>query len=378
MPLESSLIAPTAQPRLEAALLDKLAGRGATPGAMGPLGPLAIRLGLVQGSLKPRLQEPQLLIFAGDHGLAVERALLPSAAGPGSTEPTTAAQASDILRARHPLTLLAQQQRVALTLVDAGMAEAVVSRPQLMARKIAHGTRNARVGESMTVDQAHAAIRAGMEIADALPGNVFMAATLGVAGSISAALVMSQLSGADIRSLLDVRAWPQSDAMARVLSLLGVVQARHKRWKDPVEVLAALGGFETAMLTGAILVAASKRHVVVIDGMGACAALMAAAHIAPAVVDYAVFCRSRPHAGLFTAWKIFGSQALPEMGLETLDGTAAALSWSWLMSASGLLTQRPDGTEPDPTVPEGLSLPGFSDSAGARPSALLGDTPTAS
>ena len=48
----------------------------------------------------------------------------------------------------------------------------------------------------MTLDQAHAAIRAGMEIADALPGNVLACAGIGVGSHESAALVLSRLTGA--------------------------------------------------------------------------------------------------------------------------------------------------------------------------------------
>jgi NaMN:DMB phosphoribosyltransferase len=63
-------------------------------------------------------------------------------------------------------------------------------------------------------------------------------------------------------------------------------------------VLAAFGGFEIAMMVGVMLVAGSKRHLIMIDGMPACAALMVAARIAPAVTDYCVFCRSHSHPGL--------------------------------------------------------------------------------
>lgn len=44
--------------------------------------------------------------------------------------------------------------------------------------------------------------------------------------------------------------------------------------------------------------AASKRHLLMIDGLPACAALMLAARIAQPVTDYCVFCRSHNHRGL--------------------------------------------------------------------------------
>ena len=345
MPLERSLIAPTADPRLEGALRDKLAARSRGGNDLGALLPLALRIGLVQKSLKPQLHEPQLVVFAGDHGLAVER-IAPAGQ-------STAQWVDPLLSGRLPMALLAQQNGLALSVVDAGMADPVPNRPQLMARKIAHGTRNCRVGEAMTVDQAHAAIRAGMEIADALPGNVLACAGLSLGGTLSAALVLSQLGRVDLRSLLAPQ--PHPEEATRLHTVLHVAQTRHQRLSDPVEVVAAVGGFEMAMLAGAMLVAASKRHLLVVDGLVAAAALMVAAQIAPTVVDYCVFCRSNAHPGMSVALALFGAEALPHMGLDALDGTGMAISWPTIAAAAGLLNQVPEGDDAGPTVPEGVS-----------------------
>ena len=59
--------------------------------------------------------------------------------------------------------------------------------------------------------------------------------------------------------------------------------------------LAALGGFEMALMVGVMLVAGSKRQLIIPDGMAALAALMVASRIAPPVTDYCVYARS--HGG---------------------------------------------------------------------------------
>jgi len=158
------LIVPTAHPQLEEALRFKLERRVATAGGLGELVPLALRLGLIQGTLRPRLRQPQLLLFAGDHGLAVD--LNPP------QHHSTAAQIEDLLACRVPLPVFAHQQGMTLDIVDCGLASAMPARPGMLLRKIAHGTRNGRVTAAMTLDQVNAALRAGMEIAKALPGNV--------------------------------------------------------------------------------------------------------------------------------------------------------------------------------------------------------------
>ena len=85
--------------------------------------------------------------------------------------------------------------------------------------------------------------------------------------------------------------------------------------------------------------------------MPACAALMLAARIAPAVTDYCVFCRSHGHRGLDQALNLFRASALLELGMESTDGTGSTLAWPLVKSAAALLTEVAEGEDPGPTRP---------------------------
>jgi nicotinate-nucleotide--dimethylbenzimidazole phosphoribosyltransferase len=343
MPVSRSLIAPTANPLLERALRDKLKRRSETTGKLGELEPLAIRLGLVQNSLKPRFRAPQIALFASDHGIAVDGV---SAA----SETSTAKLVQGLLSSQLPVAVFARNQGMDLSVVDCGVAEAVAPHPRLMARKIAHGTRNCRVNMAMTLDQAHAAIRAGMEIADAMVGNVIACAGIGVGSHESAALVLSALSGEPVQHLASTPDMvPEEET--RLMMVLQAAQARHRELTDPVEVLAAYGGFEIAMMVGVMLVASSKRRLIMVDGMPACAALMVAARIAPTVTDYCVFCRSHGHPGLTTTLGLFKTLALLELGMESIDGTGATLAFPLVLSSAALLTEVAEGEDAGPSQP---------------------------
>jgi nicotinate-nucleotide--dimethylbenzimidazole phosphoribosyltransferase len=138
------------------------------------------------------------------------------------------------------------------------------------------------------------------------------------------------------------------------MTVLQGAQARHKDVVDPVEVLAAFGGFEVAMMVGVMLVAGSKRHLIMVDGIAACAALMVASRIAAAVTDYCVFCRSHSQTGLDHALAQFEASALLELGMESTDGTGATLAWPLVRSAAALLTEVAEGEEAGPTLPAPL------------------------
>ena len=348
MSVNRSLISATSNPLLEAALRQKLSRRAEITGGLGELEALAVRLGLIQNTLKPRFRTPQIAVFAADHGLAVEGLSL------GDNQ-STLLLAHQLLTSQLPLAVFARIQGLELSVVDCGISDSVAPHPRLLARKIAHGTRNARVTSAMTLDQAHAAIRAGMEIADSLIGNSVVCAGIGVGSHESAALVLSRLSGANLADLLVAGPNMEEASLARVLAVLQHAHARHKDVVDPVEVLAAFGGFEIAMMVGVMLVAGSKRHLVVVDGLPACAALMVAARIAPAVTDYCVYCRSHSHQGLDQALALFHASALLELGMECTDGTGATLAWPLVRSAAALLAEVAEGEEPGPTHPGAMA-----------------------
>ena len=333
-------IVSTANPVLQLGLQYRLRQRAERAGSAGELEALAMRLGLLQGSLRPRLWAPQLLIFAADHGLAVE-GIVPCQPRP------TAADIRGLLAAQLPLAAFARVHGIGLGVVDCGVAERLDAHPGLHACKVAHGSRSARLGPAMGPAQVQAAIRNGMALADTLPGNALMCAGLGAGGLECAALVLAALTGIDVAEFVAPEAASGSGATAPLLAVLRSVLHRHRGQPNPIDLLAALGGYDIATMLGAILAAASRRHLLVLDGLPAYAAFLLAIRLAPAVRGYGVCCHSHAHPGLVRARALLDATALLELGLNGLDGTGAALAWPLLMSAAALLSEVVDA-EPRP------------------------------
>lgn len=343
-----NLISPTGNTELEVALREKLLLRSQTTGELGELEPLAVRLGLIQNTLKPRFNAPQVVVFAADHGIAVD------GIGAGERHSTTQLVHS-LLTSQMPLSVFARIQGLELSVVDSGVAETLPRHARLLSRKIAHGTRNSRVTAAMSLEQAHAAIRAGMEIGDSLPGNAVVCAGIGVGSAQASALVLSRLANVPVRDFVLSGPTMKPADLAAMMVVLQGSQGRHKEVADPIEVLAAFGGFEIAMMVGLMMVAAGKRHLIMVDGLAACAALVVGSHIAPTVVDYCVFCRSNDHRGLDRALGLFQASAMLELGMDSLDGTGAALAWPLIRSAAALLTELADGQDPGPSQPGAMT-----------------------
>jgi nicotinate-nucleotide--dimethylbenzimidazole phosphoribosyltransferase len=328
--LSGALIPSVANAALERDIRAKLERRRSSAGSFGILEPLALRIGLVQGSRSPRLTSARLVVFAADHGLAVD-----GIGGPGARPTAEAVQ--ELGDESTPLVALANAQGIELTVVDSGVAETLAPHSRLLPRKIAHATRNCRVGAAMTTEQAHAALRAGMEIGQTLAGSAVACAGIGRASEACAALLLSCTSGAPLREFVDSAPTTNKVVRDHLLRVLEEARNRHGHLDDPVELLAAVGGFEIAMMTGLMLAAAGRRRLIVADGIAACAALLIAAQIAPAVPDYCLCARSSPSSALGNAFELIGAKPVVDLGIDSVEGTGATLAWPILRAASALL-----------------------------------------
>ena len=324
MALYESLITPTANPELEQQLRAQLGRRVPPSGGFGQLTEVAVRLGLVQRSTTPRFRDPSLILFAADHGLAVD------GAGQGWRCPTSE-RAMLALQSRLSSAMLARLHGLQLQVVDCGMADDLPYHPKLLVRKVAHGSRNARLGPAMSKEQMQSALRVGMELAEANPGNAMALAALGQGATEVGALLLSRLEALPLDRLLH----PYTDPA--VCQALGMALSRHAASLDALDTLAALGGYDIAVMVGVLMVAASRQQLVLVDGMAACAALRIAATLAPAITDYVLFCRSSDDPGMDAALASFRAGALLELGMNTSDGNGACLAWPLVRSAAALL-----------------------------------------
>ena len=322
----------TANAPLEARLQCKINNKTKPLGALGLLEGLALQLGLVQRSESPALYQPQMVVFAADHGIAAEGvSAYPQA--------VTAQMVGNMLAGGAAVNVFARQHGFALQLVDAGVAAELPAHPGLQARKVALGTRNSCQGAAMSQREARAALAAGMQTVVALPGNVVAFGEMGIANTSAAALLLARLTGTSINDaagrgtgLDDAQLRHKQAVLARALTLHPATQPF-----DAVAELAALGGFEIAMMAGAMLQAASERRLVLVDGFIAGAAALVAHALRPAVRDYLVFCHRSAETGHSLLLAHLKARPLLDLDLRLGEGSGALLAWPLVQSAANFL-----------------------------------------
>ncbi|MEO8151439.1 MAG: nicotinate-nucleotide--dimethylbenzimidazole phosphoribosyltransferase [Rhizobacter sp.] len=332
MTLNLPNIADVAQPQLAQRLQHRIDRKTKPLGALGRLEALALQIGLIQQTETPHWIAPQLIVFAGDHGLAARGvSAYPSDVTWQMVENFSAGGAA--------VSVLARQHGLALTVVDAGVRHDFAPRPGLLLRKIAPGTADAFDGPAMSEVQCLQAIAVGREVVSGLPGNAVLLGEMGIGNTSSAALLLAQLSGAEL-ALCVGRGTGLADAgLARKLAILSTVLQRHREAREPLAALAAMGGFEIAALVGAVLQAASQRRVIVVDGFITGAAVMVAARLVPAVLGYCVWSHGSAENGHAVMTRHLGVQPLLDLGLRLGEGSGAALAWPLLASAVCVLNE---------------------------------------
>ena len=325
-------ITPIADVALAQRLQHRLDQKTKPRGALGRLEALAQQIGLIQRSEAPVLREPQLVVFAADHGLAAQGV----SAYPSDV---TWQMVENFLGGGAAVSVLARQHGLSLTVVDAGVRHEFAPRAGLLNCKIAAGTASALDGPAMTPAQRAQAIESGREVVRALSGNVLLLGEMGIANTSAAALLLARLTGHAIAACVGRGTGLDDAGLARKLGVLRRVLQRHADAAQPLEALAAFGGFEIAMMVGAALQAASERRLVVVDGFICGAAILVAAELAPAVLDYCVFAHRSDEASHALMLAHLNAVPLLALGLRLGEGSGAALAWPLIDSSVRLLDQ---------------------------------------
>lgn len=321
---------------LAPALQRKIDQKTKPPGSLGQLEALALQLGLIQGSLDPRLDNPHLLVCAGDHGAA-------KAGVSAFPQDVTWQMVENYLAGGAAINVFARLHGLSLVIADAGVAHDFGARPGLVDAKVAHGTANYLEGAAMSETQCAQALAKGAELARQLAAKgckVLGFGEMGIGNTASASLLTHCLTGLPLADVVGRGTGLDDTGLARKRTLLEqALNAWTDRCDDPHQVLARFGGFEIAMMAGAMMAGAEAGMVLLIDGFIVTSALLVAAKIAPAVLDYCVFSHCSDEAGHRLQLAHLKAKPLLQLGLRLGEGTGAALAWPLLAAAAAFMAE---------------------------------------
>lgn len=322
---------------LDAALRQKIDQKTKPLGALGRLEELALQIGRVQGTLTPTLAKPHIVVLAGDHGAA-------KAGISAYPQDVTWQMVENFLAGGAAINVFARANDIGLTIVDAGVAHDFGVRPNLVSAKVSRdGTRSYLDGAAMTAEQREAAMAQGAEIVSSLAAEgctVVGFGEMGIGNTAAASLITHCLTELPLAACVGRGTGLDDAGLVRKQALLEqALVAWPERNTQPLDVLARYGGFEIAMMAGAMLAAARLKMLVLVDGFICGSAALVAARVSPAFLDYAVFCHASAEAGHKAQLSALRASPLITLDLRLGEGTGAALAWPLVRAACAFLNE---------------------------------------
>ncbi len=297
-------------------------------GALGRLESLALQLALIQQRQRLAITAPTVLVFAGDHGVAAQGvSIAPSA--------VTRQMVLNFLAGGAAINCFSRASGMNMRVVDAGILEPV-DHPDVIQQRLGCVTGDISVEPAMSRDTAEQGLEWGANLVRKLASNgcnLLACGEMGIGNTTPAAALLAALTGLPVAACVGRGTGIDDAQFARKLALVSAAVARGGKQKDPVALLAELGGFEIAQITGALLAGAEAGMTLLVDGFIVTAAALLATRIAPASREYMVFAHGSAESGHGMMLEALRARPLLDLDLRLGEGTGAALALPLLQAA---------------------------------------------
>ncbi len=311
-------------------------------GSLGRLEELSIQLAGIQGRSIPQIRHKVIITMAGDHGVVAEKV------GNWPQE-VTAQMVYNFLNGGAGINVIARQVGARVVVVDMGVATELGPNPQLLSRKIAPGTQNITQGQAMTREQAVRAIETGIEIvaAEVAKGlDIVGTGDMGIGNTTASSAVSAVMMGRPVAEVTGRGTGITDEQLVHKIEVIErALVVNHPDPKQPLEVLAKVGGFEIGGLVGVMLGAAAHRIPIVIDGFISGAAALIATALSPKLKEFLIAGHVSVETGHQLVLRHLGLKPLLDLDMRLGEGTGAALGIFLAETSARVLAEMATFTE---------------------------------
>jgi len=304
-------------------------------GSLGRLEEFARRIVAISGDTMPMLDRKVIFTFAGDHGVATDGV----SAYPKEVTPQ---MVLNFLRGGAGINVLSRHAGADVVVVDIGVDYEFGDAADLVSRKVVRGTKNMHTGPAMTRGEAEQCIQVGIDLARdyAKKGyHIFGTGDMGIGNTTPSSAIASVLTGTPVKNVTGRGTGISDDSLLRKIAVIEEsIALNQPDPKDPIDVLARVGGAEIGGIAGLILGAAAERIPVVVDGFISTAGAMIAYELEPKTAEYMFAAHFSVEQGQRSMLGKMGLVPILDFSLRLGEGTGAALAM--LMIEAGVKIYR--------------------------------------
>ncbi len=324
---------------LKEQLLYKINTKTKPVGALGMLEEVALKVGSLQNTLSPVITNPHIVVFAGDHGIAATGKVNPY------PQSVTAQMVLNFVNGGAAINVLCRQNKIGLTVVDAGINFDFDNSLPIVHAKIKHGTADYSTNPAMHIEDALKAIDKGKEIVQQIfvsGCNIIGFGEMGIGNTSSASLIMHHYLGLPMKDCVGRGTGANDEQLHLKIKTLEAASSFHElhlKKITAVDLVSKVGGFEIAMMIGAYLKAAELNMLIVVDGFIATASVLLAKEIELSTISNCVFAHCSDEAGHRSMLNYINAKPLLNLGMRLGEGTGAALAIPLIQSSVAFLNE---------------------------------------
>ena len=307
-------------------------------GSLGRLEELAMQLCLIQQTLTPSTAHPCHLLLGSDHGIEREGVSV-------SPREVTWQQMVNFTLGGGGVNMFCRQHGFHLRIVDVGVDHDLSSIPGIIDRKIACGTSNFLYEPAMTSEQFDQAIQTGSDLVDDCIHEgcrILSIGEMGIGNTSPSSIWMHLFCNIPLQECIGAGAGLNNEGIRHKYEVLSravdrfSLSAHHTSIE---EIIRYFGGFEMVTAIGAMLRAAERHLVILVDGFIMTACALAATRLYPASQDYMVFTHCGDESGHRRMLDFLGAHPLLSLGLRLGEGTGALCAFPIIDSAVRMINE---------------------------------------
>ena len=320
---------------LQSAILQKIDNLNKPKGSLGRLEELAMQICLIQQTLDPSLAHPCHILFGGDHGIEREGVSV-------SPREVTWQQMINFTRGGGGVNMFCRQHGFKLRIVDVGVDYDLSNIPGIINRKIARGTKNFLYEPAMSEEEFNQAIQIGSDLVDDCISEgckVLSIGEMGIANTSPSSIWMHLFGNIPLEDCIGAGAGLDTPGIRHKYEILSKAVEHFSLLTPRSSLLSYFGGYEMIAAIGAMLRAAEKHLVILVDGFIMTACALAAIRLYPDSQDYMIFTHCGDESGHKMMLDIIGAKPLLHLGLRLGEGTGALCAFPIIDSAVRMINE---------------------------------------
>jgi len=314
-------------------LQEKIDSKTKPIGALGTLETLAFQMATVFETLNPKIINPNIVVFAADHGIANHGV----SAYP---QDVTRQMVANFLEGGAAINVFCKQNNIQLSIVDAGVNYDFPTNATLINAKIAKGTQSFLHIPAMSDMELQLCFEKGKSVVEDIAktgSNCIGFGEMGIGNTSTASVLMSLLTGFSIEDCTGKGTGVEEEKLLQKQNLLKKALKNYSGQAELKAQLAYFGGFEIIQMASGMLTAFDHKMIILIDGFICSVAFLIASKINPEIIQNAVFCHCSAEKAHQKLLNYLDAKPILNLDLRLGEGTGCAIAFPILKSAEAFL-----------------------------------------